>query len=300
MLKGRSDAYVWKLILAEAITHRGQATTEAMLGLEGNHPCLMRTLSVHLGLVEDFMCKVDPAALVARGLQHYLERSGWALLLKQEYADRGNLDGLVFEEGVHSGPGGKLTPVQALRLVAGPLKGIVRLHELAYIHNDVKVDNVLVTSSPDGSLCAKLADFGCTFRCGSEPFIRHGTTTRPYQAPEQVDTAATALPASDVMGWALMVLQVLTGRRQWQHWSEAADAPEDDEDDGLDAPWLGAGLPLNSFFNHRKRTVRALPDAVRDVLRLCLNDEPSERCTALEALQMLEAAALQLEQADLS
>lgn len=143
------------------------------------------------------------------------------------------------------------------------------------VHGDVKPQNVLLTSRDNGTLGAKLSDFGlaCMRRPDTNSTIvggARGQGTFEYCAPELMHVDPTSppgayTPASDAFAFGMLAYETLTGQRPWQHlasfraYAEAALA----EAAAARSPGGGGGRRSNAVavalaaFNH---------DVVRHVL----------------------------------
>lgn len=85
--------------------------------------------------------------------------------LMVEYAEHGTLSRLLQKEPALDF---KLKHLLSLDVV----RGLSALHQVGLVHGDVKLENILVCSSPDRKFVAKLSDFGFSFVvCVSACFI---------------------------------------------------------------------------------------------------------------------------------
>ncbi|CAI9113843.1 OLC1v1014528C1 [Oldenlandia corymbosa var. corymbosa] len=105
------------------------------------------------------------------------------------------------------------------------LKGLNFIHNLGYVHCDLKPDNVLLVPKNVGDGCAaefraKLGDFGLAKRVSKqcskkrkleEPYWRG---TPMYLSPEVVGDGVQELP-SDIWAFGCIVLEMLTGKPPW-------------------------------------------------------------------------------------
>jgi len=75
------------------------------------------------------------------------------------------------------------TPAERLRLGRDVGQGLKALHASGIVHGDLKLENILVFDKGDGTVIAKLADFGSTMQLTEQGFLQRGGT-RPWNAPE--------------------------------------------------------------------------------------------------------------------
>jgi serine/threonine protein kinase len=106
---------------------------------------------------------------------------------------------------------GSLTRERIADIGAGLADALAYVHSQGVVHRDVKPANVLV--SPSG---AKLADFGIARIVDGVRHTGTGLTvgTAPYLSPEQVTGEAVG-PAADVYALGLVLLECLTGNREY-------------------------------------------------------------------------------------
>ena len=104
-----------------------------------------------------------------------------------------------------------LTPEQVASVGADLAEALAYVHDNGIVHRDVKPANVLL--APDG---AKLADFGIARIIDSARHTGTGLTigTAPYLSPEQV-TGGAITPAVDIYSLGLVMLECLTGHREY-------------------------------------------------------------------------------------
>ncbi|KQK14560.1 probable serine/threonine-protein kinase PBL18 [Brachypodium distachyon] len=127
-------------------------------------------------------------------------------LLVYEYMLRGSLENHLFRRGTHP-----LTWASRIAVAADVARGLAFLHARDVIFRDLKSSNVLL----DGAHRAKLSDFGLA-RAGPTAGRSHVSTrvvgTRGYAAPEYVATGHLSAK-SDVYGFGVLLLELMTGRR---------------------------------------------------------------------------------------
>ena len=105
---------------------------------------------------------------------------------------------------------GRLSPRDALNVMAPVLAALGAAHQAGMVHRDVKPENVLITE--DGRV--KVADFGLAraVEQSTQGLTRTGTLmgTAAYLAPEQIEKG-TADARTDVYAAGIMLYELLTG-----------------------------------------------------------------------------------------
>ncbi|WP_433700475.1 Stk1 family PASTA domain-containing Ser/Thr kinase [Nocardiopsis sp. CA-288880] len=105
---------------------------------------------------------------------------------------------------------GRLSPHEALNVMASVLAALGAAHQAGMVHRDVKPENVLLTE--DGRV--KVADFGLAraVEQSNQGLTRTGTLmgTAAYLAPEQIEKGV-ADARSDVYAAGIMFYELLTG-----------------------------------------------------------------------------------------
>ncbi len=106
----------------------------------------------------------------------------------------------------------------AIKAIIHVCAALVHLHELGYIHQDMKPANVILRGG-----IPVLVDFDVTYRLkpGHKPRVRIGTD--PYMAPEQCVKEELS-PATDIYGVGAVFYEMLTGR--WPFEDELMNDPE--------------------------------------------------------------------------
>jgi serine/threonine-protein kinase len=174
--------------------------------------------------------------------------------------------------------GAPLEPRRA-RDVAGQLVSAIRAaHAAGVVHRDLKPANLLFTQDPRPARARPhlvVVDFGLAKRLGAEGMVKTAAGamlgTPAYMAPEQVAGRPAPSPATDVYAVGALVYELFTGERAFAQ--ESAEAL-------LDAKMRGGvpELPLPPPIERQ----------LQDVLRRCLEREPSRRPSLGEVAAALE------------
>ncbi|WP_181320587.1 serine/threonine-protein kinase [Saccharothrix carnea] len=108
---------------------------------------------------------------------------------------------------------GALSVGEVRRLGAVLAEALAHVHGQGVVHRDVKPSNIPL----DHDDVPHLADFGLAFSADAARFTRtgHVAGTAAYLAPEQVRGAEVGPPA-DVYALGLVLLECLTGRREYR------------------------------------------------------------------------------------
>lgn len=166
--------------------------------------------------------------------------------------------------------GGRLSRAQVVDAVAGIADLLDHLRGLGIAHRDVTPSNILVDPHPGGTTADSwLMDFGIAVPQGLPSGPRTGMMvgTASYLSPEQVRGRA-ASPASDVYALGLVLLEALTGRREYG----------------------GTAIEAALARLHRPPDVSALPPDLAALVTETTRQEPGRRPTGAEVAARLRAA----------
>ncbi|MCZ6573876.1 MAG: serine/threonine-protein kinase [Planctomycetota bacterium] len=158
---------------------------------------------------------------------------------------------------------GPLSTSDAMTVTEGLAGGLAQAHAAGIIHRDIKPSNVVIPQSGAELRFAeaKLLDFGLGGELIDETAVTMAGQffgTPYYMSPEQL-LAKPQSPASDVYGLALLLYEMLTGRRLF----EGLDLK-----DLMSASMVGIeSLP----------TTEGISQPVQDFLLRCLQREPTQR-----------------------
>ncbi|XP_017245203.1 probable serine/threonine-protein kinase PIX13 [Daucus carota subsp. sativus] len=203
------------------------------------------------------------------------------LLLVYEYMQKGSLESHLFRNGAEPLPW-----KTRIKIVIGAARGLSFLHatEKQVIYRDLKTANILL----DGEFNAKLSDFGLA-KLGPIDGNSHVSTgvvgTYGYAAPEYMATGHLYV-SSDVYGFGVVLLEVLTGRRVLD-----VNRPKDELNLVQWAtPLLSKKGTLRRIMDPKlehRYPIKAAFEAATLILK-CLESEPRNRPSIDEVLSTLE------------
>ena len=209
--------------------------------------------SVHAEPESDLGRRIMREARLGAGLRHPhlvtvydVLGEGDALLLVTEY-----VEGETLADALRRGP---LEAPHALEVLRGVAEALDHAHARGIVHRDVKPANVLLGTGG----AVKLADLGIATAADSTRITKTGGAlgTVAYMAPEQFEPGP-ATAAADVYALATVAFETLAGRRA----HEGASA------------FARLGKPPPDVRDARPE----LPEAVADVLRRGMANDPAER-----------------------
>jgi serine/threonine protein kinase len=163
------------------------------------------------------------------------------------------LEGPTLARVIDSAAGRRLGLSDALRLAIHVGSALHHMHRQGLIHLDLSPSNIIVTSGRP-----VLIDFG-TARRLSEPRPGDVVGTDAYIAPEEC-RLETLTPAADVFGLAVLLYELLCGRRPFPRGSRRQPFPQVE----------GRPSPLSRYRN-------GLPNELERLLRACLAPDPLAR-----------------------
>jgi serine/threonine protein kinase len=178
------------------------------------------------------------------------------------------VEGPTLAERIQDGP----LPVDEVRALGAQLAdALAHVHSAGIVHRDIKPANVLLESGNR----PRLADFGISRALESTAVTTEGCIvgTAAYLAPEQVRGESVG-PPTDVYALGLLLLEALTGRREYP----------------------GSAVESATARLFRRPDVPAeLPAELGGVLTAMTADDPTERATAAEvAVRLTRRPAAEL------
>jgi serine/threonine protein kinase len=209
---------------------------------------------------------------------HYVRVLGGIPRVFAEYVEGGSLREWIDDGRLYAGRGPAAT-ARILDVAIQTAWGLHHAHERGLVHQDVKPANVLIAVGVDGSLTAKVTDFGlararasvtptagsaaATAAEGVSVLVPSGGLTRAYASPEQTDGRPLGR-RSDVFSFAASVLELFTGGVVWMFGPAAGEAL--------------AAIRAEGVGDER---LPDLPSDLADLLARCLEMEPSQRPASL-------------------
>lgn len=185
---------------------------------------------------------------------------------------------LLVGESLHAviARAGRLPRAVALDFTVQILNGLEVAHAKGVVHRDLKPDNVIVVSTPQGPLC-KLLDFGIAKLRSTEEFQKGLTRpgvlmgTPEYMAPEQAISADTADLRADLYSAGVLLFEMLAGRRPF-----TGDDPR-----VMAAEALAGRIPMVTDFDP------TVPPGLAAAVRRALSGKPDDRFSS--AAEMRQA-----------
>ena len=153
---------------------------------------------------------------------------------------------------------GSLSTTDAVRVAIGVAAALEVAHRKGIVHRDVKPGNILITDNGD----VKVTDFGIARAVSEASMTVTGTTLGSvhYFSPEQA-RGDEVTGASDVYALAIVLFEMLTGRRPFEGDSAAAVALKR----------LTEDAPTPTAIGH------PLPPGLEAILMRALSRDPAER-----------------------
>ncbi len=188
-----------------------------------------------------------------------LVRDGNLLILVMDYITGPTLQQYLFAKGL-------LPTATALHIARALATALDFAHSKRVIHRDIKPSNVLLANS--GTIL--LSDFGVARVAGSTTTVASRVGTIAYMSPEQINIAEI-VPATDQYALAIMLWELLTGRRPFMGLT-----------DGLTAITLADRVVEEHL--HHPPPIGVLPPTLTAPLMRALEKTPEWRfptCTAM-------------------
>lgn len=193
------------------------------------------------------------------------------LWFAMEYVDGPNLEAMVRDQR------GEYPISRACRVIAQVLRGLEHAHALGFVHRDVKPENIMIATAPNGMRLAKLSDFGlakCFRTVGLSGLTFSGELrgTIPFMPPEQIADFRTVLPAGDLYAAAATLYYLIAGA--YPHEPPAGG-------DGGDLLRILLEEPPTPIQQRRPE----VPSALTAVIEKCLARDPGDRYPTARAMR---------------
>ena len=112
---------------------------------------------------------------------------------------------------------GRMSPIEAIDVLSQISRALDKAHQRGIVHRDLKPENIYLTLREDGSMRAKILDFGIAKLLeGAHTNATQAAGTPLYMAPEQTDKMGHVSPATDVWAIGLVAYRMLVGTSYWQ------------------------------------------------------------------------------------
>eukprot|EP00929_Paragymnodinium_shiwhaense_P001087 TRINITY_DN1012_c1_g1_i1.p1 TRINITY_DN1012_c1_g1~~TRINITY_DN1012_c1_g1_i1.p1 ORF type:complete len:517 (-),score=99.91 TRINITY_DN1012_c1_g1_i1:98-1648(-) len=162
----------------------------------------------------------------------------------------------------------RFTEKQAAGVMQQCLKGILYLHEHSVVHRDIKPENFLLqTNEPVEENTLKLIDFGLSTRCPPDGWLTTTAGTPVFTAPQVFNGKYDQ--ACDLWSCGVTMYYFLCGELPFQGKSQAEV--------------VRAVKSGNYAFSGK--SWKRVSDVTKDLVRDLLKYNPTERCTAQQALK---------------
>jgi serine/threonine-protein kinase len=234
---------------------------------------------------------------------------------------------LVMEllEGVPLGDytrgGTRIPPAQAVPILHAILAGLAAAHAQNIVHRDLKPENVFLTRDPSGAFVVKVLDFGvakvmdAAGGMGSRTRTGMLLGTPAFMSPEQVSSARSVDPRTDLWSAGVLFYEMLTGMEAFAAETEFArltavmtadPAPIEQVDPSLApfTPFIARALRKNreERFSSALEMARALqaiaPQGAHDLSRLPDPPDPASGSAPRRAGGTLSSASQALQPVD--
>ncbi len=113
---------------------------------------------------------------------------------------------------------GRMGPDEVVSILTQIGRALDKAHAKGIVHRDLKPENIYLTFREDGSVKAKILDFGIAklVEDGARTNATQAAGTPLYMAPEQTDRQSHVSPATDVWALGLVTFRMLAGTSYWQ------------------------------------------------------------------------------------
>jgi serine/threonine-protein kinase len=253
------------VVKAEALGHEGALAVKFLvpeaLAQEATVERFFREARATARLTSEHVARVHDVGVLESGAPY----------MAMEYLHGTDLGELLKRRGA-------LPAYEAAVYVSQACEAVAEAHRHGIVHRDLKPANLFLTHRWDGSPCVKVLDFGMSKLLfptgeGRDLTLSNAVLGSPsYMSPEQMRSARTVEPRSDIWSLGVVLYQLVTGRLPFQ-------APN--ATDLITAVLQAAPVPPSSARS-------GLPLALDGVILRCLEKDPARRFATAQDL----AAAL--------
>jgi len=206
--------------------------------------------------------------------------TGEEVLVVLELCDGVPLEALLEQARGH-GLGASRTTALALKHM---LEAVRHCHERGFVHRDLKADNFVFASRDDPYPELKLIDFGLAGRCRQGQRLQGRAGTVDYSAPEAlVEGDGFGLPA-DMWALGAIFFLLLTGEPLIKV-EQPGPNPSEELRRAIQSEAANKVLDARYIRLRVASASTRIPSAAADLLEELLQQDPSSRITAEEALR---------------
>jgi len=110
-----------------------------------------------------------------------------------------------------------MPPEEAVAILSQVARALDKAHGKGIIHRDLKPENIYLTFREDGTVRAKILDFGIAklVEEGAKTNATQAAGTPLYMAPEQTERMGHVSPATDIWALGLVCYRMLVGGSYW-------------------------------------------------------------------------------------
>ena len=221
-----------------------------------HHPNIAAALTLHPVTIASYNDVAD-----AEKLRVF----GGDMLVVMQYAR-----GVTLSQWRKQFPDGKVPLDKALVITRQIASALDYAHEEKILHRDIKPANVMIETGVDGSLTARVLDFGLAAEIRSSmsrvsQSITDTSGTRPYMAPEQW-LGKEQGKETDLYALAVLFNELITGKVPFASVFDTGDPVVMMNVVGREAPEISAGLPKHI----RRALAKALAKKREDRFMSCI------------------------------
>jgi len=173
----------------------------------------------------------------------------------------------------HLGACGRFEIDEALDIMLPVMSALSAAHRRGVVHRDVKPDNIVLSTGPNGEMLPKLVDFGAAKvvkrRSAMPTQVGVMLGTPNYMAPEQVKGAHDVDLRCDVWGVGVVISELVSGRMLFTGTG--------------DAPAVTYGQILHEAQDRITAMLDDLPTDLGSVLAGALQPDPDDRYPTMSA-----------------